>query len=158
MVHQSFRLAHMFSSGNVTSRWFILEDDEKNSKAEGRSISRRHSLTLNQAFGHRNIMKTIALAGATTGFKQTVLDHFLRSQHLDKLVLLTRSLQPHLSAQGIDVRPIDYSNHDIKISALQGVHTILSFIGGSMTALQDAQISHLSAAKEAGATRFAPSE
>ncbi|KAG9952750.1 hypothetical protein KCU85_g1963, partial [Aureobasidium melanogenum] len=103
-------------------------------------------------------MKTIALAGATTGFGLTVLDHFLESEHPYNLVLLTRSPQPHLSAQGIDVRPIDYSDHDTLVSALQGVHTILSFIGGSATALQDAQLALLSAAKVAGVTRFAPSE
>ncbi|CAD0095813.1 unnamed protein product [Aureobasidium vineae] len=103
-------------------------------------------------------MKTIALAGATTGFGLTVLDHFLKSPHPYTLVLLTRSPQPHLSVQGIDVRPIDYLDHKTLVSALQGVHTILSFIGGSASALQDAQLSLLSAAKEAGVTRFAPSE
>lgn len=101
-------------------------------------------------------MKTIALAGATTGFGLTVLDHFLKSQHSYKLILLTRSPQPLLLAQGIDVRPIDYSNHVTLVSALQAVHTILSFIGGSTTALQDAQLELLSAEKEAGVTRFAP--
>ncbi|CAD0108151.1 unnamed protein product [Aureobasidium uvarum] len=103
-------------------------------------------------------MKTVALAGATTGFGLTVLDHFLKSSHPYTLVLLTRSPQPQLSAQGIDVRPVDYSDHKSLVSALHGVHTILSFIGGSASALQNAQLSLLSAAKEAGVTRFAPSE
>jgi hypothetical protein len=105
---------------------------------------------------------TIALAGATTGFGLTMLRVFqhLNSQSADpyKLVLISRSAKPDLTAQGIDVRPVDYSNHAQVTKALQGVHTVVSVIGGDPEALRSAQLSLIAACKEAGVKRFAPSE
>ena len=105
-------------------------------------------------------MVTVALAGATTGFGRTMLMTFIHNNKDNKhnIVLLSRSQQPEFTAQGIDVRPVDYNNHDQLVKALEGVHTVLSVIGGSAEAIRTAQLNLIPACKEAGVTRFAPSE
>ena len=105
-------------------------------------------------------MVTVALAGATTGFGLTILRTFihLNQDYRHKIVLLSRSPQPEFAKQGIDVRPVDYSNHVELVKALEGVHTLLSTIGGSLTGLLDAQLNLIKAAEEAGVKRWAPSE
>ncbi len=105
-------------------------------------------------------MVNVALAGATTGFGRTVLLNFLDYNKDGKhnLILLSRNAQPDLSARGIDVRPVDYANHQQLVSALEGVHTVLSVIGGGPEAMESAQLALIPACKEAGVTRFAPSE
>lgn len=107
-------------------------------------------------------MVTVALVGVSTGFGKTVLNTFLRlnSQNPNPhhLVVISRSPNPDLSAQGIDVRPVDYSNHAQLVAALQGVHTVLPLIGGGGAIIRDTQLALLRAAKEAECTRFAPSE
>ena len=104
-------------------------------------------------------MVTVALAGATTGFGLTMLRIFLEhNSGKHKIVLLSRSGQPELVAKGVDVRPVDYTNHPQLVKALDGVHTLLSVIGGSMDAMLNAQLALIEAAKEAGVMRFAPSE
>jgi hypothetical protein len=104
-------------------------------------------------------MVTVALAGASTGFGRTMLLTFI---HLNKgkhnLVLLSRSNQPELVAQGVDVRPVDYSNHEQLVEALRDVHTVLSVIGGSEEAMKNGQLALIPACEEAGVKRFAPSE
>ncbi|KAI6817503.1 hypothetical protein KC332_g434 [Hortaea werneckii] len=109
-------------------------------------------------------MVTVALAGATTGFGLTVLKTFLHlnsslnpaQQH--KIILLSRSSQPEWSAKGLEVRQTSYEDHAQLVSALQGVHTLISLIGGDASALRNAQASLLAAARAADVKRFAPSE
>lgn len=101
-------------------------------------------------------MVTVALAGATTGFGLTVLRYFIANPGSHKIVLLSRSPQPAFAAQGVDVRPVDYTNHSALVAALSDVHTVLSLIGGD--GLLDGQLALLAAAKETGVQRFAPSE
>ncbi|KAK3725384.1 hypothetical protein LTR37_000354 [Vermiconidia calcicola] len=103
-------------------------------------------------------MVTVALVGASTGFGRTMLMNFLHhNDNKHKLVLLSRSEQPELLAQGVDVRPVDYSNHSQLVKALDDVHTVLSLIGGGPPALA-AQLELIKACQEAGVKRFAPSE
>jgi hypothetical protein len=105
-------------------------------------------------------MVTVALIGASSGMGLTMLKTFI-NQNKDnkhKIVLLSRSEQPESSAQGVDVRPVDYNNHEQLVKALNGVHTALSVIGGSPQAIRDAQLALIPACKEAGVKRFAPSE
>lgn len=103
----------------------------------------------------------VALAGATTGFGLTLLRSFI-SFNKDavnkprKIIVLSRSPQPALEAQGVEVRPVDYNNHNQLVQSLHGVHTLLSTIGGQ--GLLSAQVALIAAAKEAGVQRFAPSE
>ncbi|KAK4941367.1 hypothetical protein LTR66_014813, partial [Elasticomyces elasticus] len=103
-------------------------------------------------------MVTVALAGATSGFGKTVLDHFISSKTSHHVVLLSRSAQPGYAARGVDVRPVSYTDHAALVRALSGVHTLLSLIGGSPDALLHSQLALIEAAKEAGVQRFAPSE
>lgn len=104
-------------------------------------------------------MVTVALVGASSGFGRTMLMTFIHhNNNKHKLVLLSRSEQPEFAAQGVDVRPVDYNNHAQLVQALEGVHTVLSVIGGSPEAIRDAQLALLPACKEAGVKRFAPSE
>lgn len=104
-------------------------------------------------------MVTVALAGATTGFGLTMLRQFIHyNKHENKhhIVLLSRTQQPDLAAQGVDVRPVDYSNHTQLVNALRDVHTLLSTVGGQ--GLLESQLALLKAAQEAGVKRWAPSE
>lgn len=104
-------------------------------------------------------MVTVALAGATTGFGLTILKTFLhlnKGEH--KIVLLSRSAQPEIAAHGVDVRPVDYADHEQLVKALSDVHTLLSVVGGSLQGLLDAQLALIKAAKEADVKRWAPSE
>ncbi|KAF4550606.1 NmrA-like protein 1 [Elsinoe fawcettii] len=104
-------------------------------------------------------MVVIALAGASTGLGRTVLNVFLTSPHEHKIILLSRSPDPSLTARGVDVKVVDYTSTVSLASALVGVHTVLSFIGGMDTSvLESSQLALLIAAKEAGVKRFAPSE
>lgn len=105
-------------------------------------------------------MVTVALAGATTGLGQVVLNRFLAQNKAAKhtLVLLSRTPQPHLTALGVHVRIVDYTDHATLVASLSGVHTLLSFIGGAASTLQTSQLAIISAAKEAGVVRFAPSD
>ncbi|TKA61975.1 hypothetical protein B0A55_10669 [Friedmanniomyces simplex] len=73
-------------------------------------------------------------------------------------VLLSRSDRPELAALGVEVRPVEYTNHAQLVTALKDIHTLLSVIGGSAQALRDAQLALVAAAKEAGVKHFAPSE
>ncbi|KAK0943877.1 hypothetical protein LTR29_004642 [Friedmanniomyces endolithicus] len=107
-------------------------------------------------------MVTVALAGAASGFGLTMLRTFLhinsKSTTPYKFVLLSRSDKPELAALGIEVRPVDYTDHVQLVACLRDVHTVLSVIGGSVEAIKDAQLALLAAAQEAGVKRFAPSE
>lgn len=109
-------------------------------------------------------MVTVALAGATTGFGLTVLKTFLhlnsslKPDQRHKFILLSRSPQPEWSAKGVGVRQISYEDHDQLVSTLKGVHTLISLIGGDVSALRNSQASLLAAARVADVKRFAPSE
>ena len=105
-------------------------------------------------------MVTVALAGASTGFGRTMLQVFIQhnTDRKHRLVLLSRSPQPEFTAKGVDVRPVDYNNHQELVNALNDVHTVLSVIGGDGNAIKSAQLALISACQEAGVKRFAPSE
>ena len=109
-------------------------------------------------------MVVVALAGAMSGLGLTVLRHLTSSQsndknnHIHTFVILSRSPQPAWTDRGITVREVDYASPSSLVQALQGVHTVLSFIGGSASALRNSQLALVAAAQEAGVRRFAPSE
>lgn len=105
-------------------------------------------------------MVTVALAGASSGFGRTMLLTFLRNNkdNRHKFIVLGRSKNAELAALGVDVRPVDYNDHEQLVQALQGVHTVLSTIGGDVDAIKNAQLALVPAMVEAGVKRFAPSE
>jgi hypothetical protein len=105
-------------------------------------------------------MVVVALAGAMSGLGLTVLRHLASSPNTNNntYIILSRAPQPAWTALGLTVRQVDYTSHSSLVSALEGVHTLLSFIGGSASALRDSQLALVAAAVEAGVQRFAPSE
>jgi hypothetical protein len=105
-------------------------------------------------------MVVVAVAGASSGFGRTVLQTFLSTPHSHTFVLLSRTAQPELEAKyaNLIVRTTTYGDHAPLVKTLTGVHTVLSFIGGSQKAIQYSQLAMIAAAKEAGVKRFAPSE
>ncbi|KAM0710900.1 hypothetical protein Q7P35_001638 [Cladosporium inversicolor] len=106
-------------------------------------------------------MPVVALAGAMSGLGLTVLRHLASSSPNgtpNTYIILSRAPQPTWTARGFTVREVDYTSPNSLAQALQGVHTVLSFIGGSASALRDSQLALVAAAREAGVQRFAPSE
>jgi hypothetical protein len=107
-------------------------------------------------------MVVVALAGAMSGLGLTVLRHLASSPNPttnnNTYIILSRTPQPTWTARGLTVREVDYTSHPSLVQALEGVHTLLSFIGGSASALRDSQLALVAAAREAGVKRFAPSE
>lgn len=106
-------------------------------------------------------MVVVAIAGATTGLGLTFLrvlanEQDAMSKHTP--ILLSRSAQPDWAARGFDVRQVDYANHEQLVQALQGVHTVLSFMGASQDAVLNGQLALVKASKQARVKRFAPSE
>ena len=104
-------------------------------------------------------MVKVALAGATgRGLGATILAAVLDT-HQHDVVVLSRSPNPSLTAKGVEVRLISYTDHASLTAALHGVHTVLSTIGSSnQNEMRDAQLAVIAASKEAGVKRFAPSE
>ncbi|KAF2148478.1 NAD-P-binding protein [Myriangium duriaei CBS 260.36] len=105
-------------------------------------------------------MVRVAVAGATSGFGRVFVRVFLNTPHnKHELVVLSRNPNAELTNRGVDVRPVDYHSHDSLVKGLEGVHTVLSFVGaGALNDFERIQTNILDAAKEVGAKRFAPSE
>lgn len=104
-------------------------------------------------------MVTVALAGAATGPGLIILRHLATSKnHTHKIILISRSPQPDWTARGVEVRQVDYTSHESLTNALSDVHTLLSLLGGTATALGESQLALVAAARDAGVKRFAPSE
>ncbi|KAI9878830.1 MAG: hypothetical protein M1830_010399 [Pleopsidium flavum] len=102
-------------------------------------------------------MVKVALAGGTTGMGLSILNEILATNK-HQVVLLSRSPKPELSAQGIDVRSVDYNSHDFLVRTLRGVHTVISAIASWDDSMRTSQLALVEAAKDAGVKRFAPSE
>jgi hypothetical protein len=84
-------------------------------------------------------------------------------------IILSRSsstipswLAPLIAAKRITLLRVNYADHSALVTALKGVHTVISALGFTPSATDETwfntQIALLNAAKEAGAKRFAPSE
>ena len=103
-------------------------------------------------------MVKVAVAGATGALGSTILSAILDTRK-HQVVVLSRNPNPTLSAKGVQVRPVSYTDHASLTAALQGVHTVLSLIASyNRDEMRDSQLAIIAAAKEAGAKRFAPSE
>ena len=103
-------------------------------------------------------MVTVAMAGVAERLGLIILQAILATKK-HTVIVLSRSPKPNLSAKGATVKIVDYTNHSSLTTALQGVHTVLSTVGGiNGDVTRDTQLALLAAAKEAGVRRFAPSE
>ena len=102
-------------------------------------------------------MVKFALVG--TGNLGTEVVHAILQQKQHSLIVLSRKPRPDLSSLGITVSIIDYSKPESLVSALQGVHTVISIIFTfDPPSFLSSQLTLVRAAKEAGVKRFAPSE
>ncbi|KAJ5546901.1 hypothetical protein N7494_004486 [Penicillium frequentans] len=102
-------------------------------------------------------MVTVAVAGGGGGIGLEIVRAILVTKKHD-LIVLSRSKQPSLTTQGVDVRIVDYKSVEQLKNALEGVHTVISCIAAYGDDSTAAELSLLEAAKIAGATRFVPSE
>ncbi|KIJ28626.1 hypothetical protein M422DRAFT_54518 [Sphaerobolus stellatus SS14] len=104
-------------------------------------------------------MVRIAIAGGTGGIGRHIVEALLATKK-HSVVVLSRSIShPALSAQGAEIISVDYSNHASLVSALIGVHTVISTIWSwEPETMTTSQVALLNAAIEAGVKRFAPSE
>jgi uncharacterized protein YbjT (DUF2867 family) len=102
-------------------------------------------------------MVTVAVAGGGSAIASNIINAILESKK-HNLVVLSRSAQPDLEAEGAVVKVIDYDSHEQLTAALEGVHTVLSCIWSHSAAIATSQLALLEAAKEAKVKRFVPSE
>ncbi|THV03628.1 NAD(P)-binding protein [Dendrothele bispora CBS 962.96] len=97
----------------------------------------------------------VALAGASAGVGWHIADRILsRGRH--ELTILSRQSMPEFSSRGAHVKTISYESIDSLVSALSGIHTVISAIGDHSRSSQ-AQLTLVEAAIKAGVTRFIPS-
>jgi uncharacterized protein YbjT (DUF2867 family) len=97
----------------------------------------------------------VAVAGATTGVGRCIAQSILDSGN-HQLIVLSRTTIPALAEQGAVVRVVSYSYPESLISALSGVHTVISATGDHSHSVE-AQIALVHAAVAANVVRFIPS-
>ena len=106
-------------------------------------------------------MGKVAIAGASGTVAQSIINA-ISSQGKHSIVALTRSPNEQLSkTPNVTIKVVDYANHDNLVSALEGCDTVISTIfsrDDEAGALGASQLNLLSASKEVGVKRFAPSD
>jgi len=102
-------------------------------------------------------MVKVALAGAGNLGTSIALAISKLPQH--SLVILSQKPRDDLTALGVPVSIIDYSRPETLVTALQGVHTVISVtFTFDPASFVSSQLTLLQAAKDAGVKRFAPSQ
>jgi uncharacterized protein YbjT (DUF2867 family) len=106
-------------------------------------------------------MGKVAIAGASGTVAQNIINA-ISSQGKHTVVALARSSNEQLSKiPNVTIKIVDYANHDSLVSALEGCDTVISAIfsrDDEAGALGTNQLNLLSAAREVGVKRFAPSD
>jgi len=104
-------------------------------------------------------MVKVAVAGGTGGIGRHIVEGILSTNKHSLIALSRSSSNPTLEALGVQIIAVDYNDHASLVSALDGVHTVISTIGGAnYEMIVTAQLALLRAAVDAGVKRFAPSE
>lgn len=104
-------------------------------------------------------MVKVAIAGGTGGVGLHVAKAILDTKKHDVVILTRKASNPELERLGAVVRVVSYDDITSLTTALHGVHTVISTIGGfSEETLVAPQLVLLDAAVKAGVKRFAPSE
>jgi uncharacterized protein YbjT (DUF2867 family) len=97
-------------------------------------------------------MVRIAISGASKGIGRHLVDAVIHSgKH--QCVVLSRKESPELSSLGAKVVPVDYEDKSAVVSALDGVHTLISTLSNGAAILD---VSLVDAAEAAGVIRFIP--
>ena len=102
-------------------------------------------------------MVAVAVAGGGGGIGSDIAQAILKTKK-HSLIVLSRSAQPNLTLQGVDVHIVDYSSVEQLTSSLKGIHTVISCIAAYGNTSTASELALLEAAKQAGAIRFVPSE
>ncbi|KAE8394149.1 hypothetical protein BDV23DRAFT_147960 [Aspergillus alliaceus] len=103
-------------------------------------------------------MVKIAIAGGSGNVAREIIDALLAVKKHDILVLSRKEVPAGEAPQSITWVKADYEDPKQLVQALQGVHTVLSFVSTVDDPASTAQKSLIDAAVEAGVKRFAPSE
>ncbi|KIM97122.1 hypothetical protein OIDMADRAFT_147692 [Oidiodendron maius Zn] len=98
-------------------------------------------------------MVKIAVAGASTGIGRHLVDAVIYSgKH--QCVVLSRNESPEMSLLGVELIVVNYEDQRTVVSALYGVHTLISAFNHKAANLD---VSLVDAAEAAGVKRFIPS-
>ena len=104
-------------------------------------------------------MVFVAVAGGTGRIGRHIVEAIVATGKHTVVVLSRSASDSQLEAIGVKVIQVDYENHKSLVTALRGVHTVLStLVSLDQQELGASQIALLNAAVEAGVKRFAPSE
>ncbi|KAB5551070.1 hypothetical protein GE09DRAFT_1124778 [Coniochaeta sp. 2T2.1] len=103
-------------------------------------------------------MVKIAIAGGSGQVAREVIDALEASDNHEITILTRRPLSSDAVNPGIRDQVVDYNDKDDLVKALQGIHTVLSFIQLLSDPGQKSQKSLIDACVLAGVKRFAPSE
>ncbi|KAK2756740.1 hypothetical protein FQN54_005186 [Arachnomyces sp. PD_36] len=108
-------------------------------------------------------MVNVAIPGGSSALGTSIVNALLATSGRHTPVILSRHKsglnKKSISPLGVEIRYVDYSDHQSLVEALQGVHTLISTLHVSTP--QDWVTFHvnlINAAKELGVKRFAPSE
>jgi nucleoside-diphosphate-sugar epimerase len=102
-------------------------------------------------------MVTVAVAGGGGGIGSDIVQAILKTNK-HEVIVLSRSSQPLLTKQGVDVKIVDYGSVEQLEVTLRGVHTVISCMAAYGTNSTAAELALLEAAKKAHVARFVPSE
>jgi len=103
-------------------------------------------------------MVKIAVAGGSGQLAQEVIDTLIAANK-HQITILTRNASAKDSMPGVTWLAVNYNDKDELVSALQGIHTVLSFTNQQdADGVNNAQKNLIDACIAAGVSRFAPSE
>ncbi|KKO98908.1 hypothetical protein THAR02_08974 [Trichoderma harzianum] len=103
-------------------------------------------------------MVKVAIAGGSGQVAREVIDALLESKNHDITILSRGAVPPKTFTSTLEWQLVDYNNVNSLTRALNGVHTLLSFIQTLGDFEQKVQKNLIDAAIEAGVKRFSPSE
>ncbi|KAK3688822.1 hypothetical protein B0T22DRAFT_375879 [Podospora appendiculata] len=102
-------------------------------------------------------MIKVAIAGGSGDLAHHVVDALLERNH-EVVILSRRDPKPDDLIEGITWLKVNYLDKNDLVKALQGVHTVISFILAHLDTKAEAQINLIDACINAGVKRHAPSE
>ncbi|KAI5212996.1 hypothetical protein AUEXF2481DRAFT_44529 [Aureobasidium subglaciale EXF-2481] len=103
-------------------------------------------------------MVKIALAGGSGNVGSEIIEVLAASGKHEILLLSRKAASIEAIPKGVTWKQVDYQNHTQLIEALEGVHTLLSFVYDQDDPSGPLQKALINAAVDAGVQRFAPSE
>ena len=103
--------------------------------------------------------RTIAIAGGSSPtLGRSIVTAISQTSNTPIILSRLTNSPPPTTLYDAEVRPVDYTSHSSLVSALDGVHTVISVLKIPGPEWLTYQINLLQAAKKAGVKRFAPSE